>query len=122
MAENTVTLCGQATRDSEITFANSGTAIGSFGLAINSRKKDASGDWVDGDPQFFEVKAFGDMAENIAESVLKGTRVIVTGRLNFQQWESKDDGSKRTKVEIIADEVGTSLRWATAQVTKISKT
>ena len=90
-------------------------------LAINNRKKDANGEWVDGDAQFYDVKAFGEIAENIAESVTKGTRVIVNGRLNFQQWEDKNDGGKRSKVEVIADSVGVELRWATAQVTKISK-
>ena len=121
MPDNTVTLVGNTTREVELSFANSGTAIASFGLAINNRKKDANGEWVDGDAQFYDVKAFGEIAENISESITKGTRVIVNGRLNFQQWEDKNDGSKRSKVEVIADSVGVELRWATAQVTKISK-
>ena len=122
MPDNTVTLIGNTTRDVELSFGgNSGSAIASFGIAINNRKKDANGEWIDGDAQFYDVKAFGSIAENIAESVTKGTRVIVNGRLNFQQWEDKNDGGKRSKVEVIADSVGVELRWATAQVTKISK-
>jgi single-strand DNA-binding protein len=122
MPDNTVTLIGNTTREIDLTFGgNSGSAIASFGIAINNRKKDANGEWVDGDAQFYDVKAFGSIAENIAESVSKGTRVVVTGRLNFQQWEDKNDGGKRSKVEIIADDVAPSLRWATAQVTKVAK-
>ena len=120
MAENHVTIVGNTTREPELTFANSGTAITSFGLAINTRKKDAGGTWVDGDPQFYDVKAFGELAENVAESIAKGTRVMVTGRLNFSQWENQD-GDKRSKVEVIADEVGPALRWATATVTRTEK-
>ena len=122
MSDNTVTLIGNTTRDVELSVGgNSGSAIASFGIAIKNRKKDANGEWIDGDAQFYDVKAFGSIAENIAESVTKGTRVIVNGRLNFQQWEDKNDGGKRSKVEVIADSVGVELRWATAQVTKISK-
>ncbi len=120
MPENTVTLCGNAVRDGELTFSNSGTAIVSFGVAINTRKKNAAGDWEDGEPQFYDVKAFGQTAENIAETVVRGMRVIVTGRLNFSQWETKD-GDKRSRVEVVADEVGASLKWATAEVTKTSR-
>ncbi len=119
MPENTVTLCANATRDGELTFANSGTAIASFGVAVNTRKKNAAGDWEDGDPQFYDIKAFGDLAENVAETVTKGMRVIVTGRLNFSSWEK--DGERRSKVEVVADEIGCSLKWATATVAKTEK-
>ena len=73
---------------------------------------------MDGDPQFYDVKVFGSHAENLVESAPRGTRVIVSGRLSFSQWENKD-GDKRSKVEVIADEVGVSLKWATAEVTKV---
>ena len=88
-------------------------------MAINTRKKNAAGEWEDGDAQFYDVKAFGDLAEHVAETVTKGMRVIVTGRLNFSSWEK--DGERRSKVDVIADEVGPSLKWATAQVTKVTK-
>ena len=120
MPDNIVSLTGNATRDPELTFGNSGTAIAKFGLAINSRKKDASGEWVDGDPQFFDVTAFGELAENVAESIGKGARVLVAGRLNYSSWET-NDGDKRNKVDVIADSVGPDLRWATAVVTRTEK-
>lgn len=118
MPENSVTIVGGATRDAELTFSQGGMAIVSFGLAINTRKQ-VNGQWEDGEAQFYDVKAFGDLAEHIAETVVKGMRVIVTGRINFSQWEK--DGEKRSKVDVIADEVGPSLKWATANVTKVTK-
>ena len=121
MADNVVSLTGNTTRDPELSFTAGGTAVAAFGLAINSRKKDTDGSWIDGDPQFFDIKAFGELAENIAESISKGTRVVINGRLNYSSWESKDDSGKRSKVEIIADSIGADLRWATAQVTRTER-
>lgn len=118
MAENHVTLVGNATRDGDLSFSAQGTAITSFGLAINSRKQ-VNGEWVDGDPQFYEVKSFGEFAENVAETIMKGTRVVVTGRLNYQSWEK--DGERRNKIEVIADAIGPDLKWATAVVTRTQK-
>ena len=121
MADNVVSLTGNTTRDPELSFTAGGTAVAAFGLAINSRKKDTDGSWIDGDPQFFDIKAFGELAENIAESISKGTRVVINGRLNYSSWESKDDSGKRSKVEVIADSIGADLRWATAQVTRTER-
>ena len=120
MADNVVSLTGNTTRDPELSFTAGGTAVAAFGLAINSRKKDTDGSWIDGDPQFFDIKAFGELAENIAESISKGTRVVINGRLNYSSWESKE-GDKRSKVEVIADSIGADLRWATAQVTRTER-
>ena len=118
MPENTITLVGNVTRDPELRFgAGSGAAVLSLGLAVNNRKKGKNGEWED-DANFFDVVVFGEMAEQVAESVQKGTRIIVTGRLDWSQWDDKDSGSKRSKVQVIADEVGPSLRWATANVTR----
>jgi single-strand DNA-binding protein len=118
MADNNVTLTGNLTRDIELRFAaGSGAAIASFGLAVNARKKDDSGNWTD-DPKFFDCVAFGDLGENAAESLTKGTRVIVVGRLDWSQWDDKDGGGKRSKVQIIVDGIGPDLRWATATVSK----
>lgn len=116
MADNTVTLCGNLTRAPELRFSPSGTPIVNFGIAVNARKKDASGEYVD-DPKFFDVSAFNSLAENVAESLNKGDRVVISGRLDFRQWETPE-GDKRSKVEVLADEVGPSLRWATAVVAK----
>ena len=118
MADNTITLVGNVTRDTELRFAaGSGAAILTLGLAVNNRKKGKNGEWED-DANFFDVVVFGEMAEQVAESVQKGTRIIVTGRLDWSQWDDKDTGQKRSKVQVIADEVGPSLRWATASVTR----
>ena len=111
----TINLVGNVTRDVELTFTPGGTSIAKFGVAINTRKKEGD-DWVDGEPSFFNVTCFSDLADNVAESLDKGTRVIVIGRIEQRSWEK--DGEKRTGYEVIADAVGPELRWATAQVTR----
>lgn len=117
---NTVTLVGNITRDPELRFTPSGQATASFGLAVNKRWQDRqSGEWQEA-TSFFDVVCWRDLADNVSESLTKGARVIVSGRLEQRSWEGQD-GEKRSKVEIIADEVGPSLRWATAQVTKTDR-
>ena len=116
----TITLTGTMTRDPEMRYTPGGTAVCSFGLARNSRVKNDAGQWGDGDPHFYDVVCWKDLAENVADSLVKGQRVIVTGELNYRSWEN-DQGEKRSKLEIRADEVGPSLRWATAEVTKVSR-
>jgi single-strand DNA-binding protein len=113
---NTVTIVGNVTRDPELRFTNSGMAVASFGVAINNGKRNQqTGQWEDGEPSFFDVSCFAQLADNVAESVQKGTRVVVTGRLNQRSWQT-EGGDKRSKVEVVADEVAPSLRWATAAV------
>jgi single-strand DNA-binding protein len=120
MADSTATIVGNATRDPELKFTNTGIAVASFGVAVNDRKfNKATNEWED-DPSFFEVTCWKELAENVAETVARGTRVVVVGRLKWRQWENKD-GETRSKVEIVADEVGPGLRWATAVVTRRSK-
>src|SRR5665213_1114329 len=114
MPDTSITLTGNVTRDPELQFGQSGTAITKFGLALNSRRKDASGEWCDGDPQFFDVTCFNDLAENVAESIARGTRIVLSGRVSYSSWEK--DGDKRSKVEVIADSIGPDLKWATAVV------
>lgn len=120
MADNAIHLTGNLTRAPELRFTGGGTATASFGIAINTRKRDAAGEFVEGDPQFYDVKVFGTLAENVAESLDKGHRVTLNGRLDFSTWESPD-GDKRSKVEVVADAVGPDLRWATAVVTKTER-
>lgn len=115
-AGNTVTLVGNATRDPELRFTSNGQAVTSFGLAVNRRWKNKDDEWEEA-VSFFDVTVWREQAENVAESIEKGSRVFVTGRLDQRSWET-DEGDKRSKVEIVADEVGPSLRWATAEVTK----
>lgn len=118
MPDNVTTVTGNVTRDPELRFSNSGGAMASFGVAVNTRKLE-NGEWVEGDSHFFDVQTFGTLAENVCESVEKGTRVVVTGRLQQRTWEK--DGEKKSKIEIVADEVAPSLRWATAKVERTKR-
>lgn len=113
--DNTVTVTGNVTRDPELRYTAGGSSVASFGLAWN-RRYQRNGEQVE-DTSFFDITCWAQLGENVAESVTKGMRVVVNGRLEQRSWETQD-GDKRTKVEIIADEVSPSLRWATAQVTR----
>ena len=114
---NSVTLVGNCTRDPELRFTSSGQAVATFGLAVNRRWQNRQTNEWEEQVSFFDVKCWAQMAENVAESVTKGTRVVVSGRLDQRSWETQD-GDKRSKVEIVADEVAPSLRYATAQVVR----
>lgn len=117
MSGNTVTLIGNITRDPELRFTPSGQATASFGVAVNRRWQNRqSGEWEEA-TSFFDVVCWREMAENASESLQRGARVIVTGRLEQRSWETPE-GEKRSKIEVIADEIGPSLRWATASITK----
>jgi len=117
MADNTVTLVGNVTRDPELRFIASGQANCSFGLAVNRRWQNRQTQEWEEATSFFNVVCWREMAENVAESITKGSRVVVAGRLEQRSWET-DNGEKRSVVEVVADEIGPSLRWATAQVTR----
>lgn len=108
--DNTVTVVGNMTRDPELRYTATGVPVADFGLAWNTKNKDG-----DESVSFFDVTCWRDLAEHVAESVGKGNRVVVYGRLDQNTWETKD-GDKRSKVRIVADEVAASLRWATANV------
>lgn len=116
MAENTVTIVGNVTDDPELRYTSSGSAVSNFTVAVNARKK-KNDEWVDELQGFFRCTCWRDMAENAAESVQKGMRVIVTGRLHQSTWEN-NDGQKRSAIEVQVDDFGPSLKWATAEVTK----
>ncbi|MSO96319.1 MAG: single-stranded DNA-binding protein [Thermoleophilia bacterium] len=100
---NRVTLVGRLTRDPELKHLASGSAVLELGLAVNGRKQDAGGQWVD-KPNFFDVKVFGNQAEMLSQNLAKGRRIGVDGRLDWSSWESAD-GGKRSKVEVIAQSV-----------------
>ncbi len=120
MAGNYVELIGNLTRDPELRFIPSGAAVANFGLAVNRRwRNQQTNEWEE-EVNFFDVVCWRDLAENVAESLTKGNRVLVSGRLQSRSWET-DNGEKRVKVEVVADEVGPSLRWATAQVTRTER-
>lgn len=110
--DNTVTVVGNVTRDPELRFTPGGMAVASFGVAWNRRKQDG-----DDEVSFFDVTCFRDLAENVAESIAKGTRVVIFGSLQQRSWETQD-GDKRSKVEILADDVAPSLKWASAEIRK----
>lgn len=116
MADNTVTVIGNVTRDPELRFTPSGMAIATFGLAVNRMWTDRQTNERKEQVSFFDIKCWAQLGENVSASVAKGNRVIVSGRLEQQTWEQ--EGQKRSKVEIVADEVGPSLRWATAQINR----
>ena len=114
---NSVTLVGNCTKAPELRFTPSGQAVATFGVAVNRRWQNRQTQEWEEAVSFFDVTCWGQLAENVAESVAKGTRVMVEGRLDQRTWET-EAGESRSKVEIVADEVGPSLRWATAQVVK----
>ena len=118
MADSTVTIVGNITRDPELRFTAGGKGIASFGVAVN-RRWQQNGEWQE-KVSFFNVTAWDTLGENIAASLTKGTRVIVTGRLEQREYETKE-GEKRNVVEIVADEIGPSLRWARAEVERIAR-
>jgi single-strand DNA-binding protein len=113
MADNTVTLVGNLTRDPELRFTTGGRGVASFGLAV-SRRYQQNGEWQE-QTSYFNIVAWGQMGENAAATLTKGMRVVVTGRLEQREYTTRE-GDKRTAIEINADEIGPSLRWATAQV------
>ena len=117
MPDNSVTLVGNITRDPELRFTNTGQANVTFGLAVNRRWQNRQTQEWEEATSFFDVVCWREMAENVSETLTRGSRVIVNGRLEQRSWETQD-GDKRSKVEVVADEIGPSLRWATATVTK----
>lgn len=119
-SENHVTLTGNLTREPELRFTTGGRGVASFGLAVNRRWQDKqTQEWKE-QTSFFNVVAWGDLGENAATSLQKGSRVTVTGRLEQRSWETPE-GDKRSVVEIIADDVAPSLRWATVQIERTER-
>jgi len=94
--------------------------VTNFRLAVNQRIREADGTWRDGEASFFRVNAWRDQAENVAESLSKGNRAVVLGRLRTRSWETPE-GDKRTSTEIDADEVAPSLKWATARPERVER-
>jgi single-strand DNA-binding protein len=116
-SDNTVTLVGNITDDPELRFTPSGAAVANFTVAVNRRYKNQSGEWEDKLDGFFRCNCWREMAENVAESFRKGTRIMVVGRLQQRSWDDQE-GNRRSAFEVQVDEVGPSLRWATATVQK----
>ena len=116
-SDNVVTLVGNITDEPELRFTPGGAAVANFTVAVNRRFRNQDGSWDDKLDGFFRCSCWRDMAENVSESLHKGARVVVTGRLQQRSWEDSEN-NKRTTIEVQVDEIGPSLRWATASVTK----
>jgi len=114
---NNVNVVGNCTREPELRFTPSGQAVATFGLAVNRRWQNRQTQEWEEAVSYFDVVCWGQLGENVSESVTKGTRLVVSGRLDQRNWET-NEGEKRSKIEINAEEVGPSLRWATAQIAK----
>ena len=119
--ETTITVVGNLTNDPELRFTPSGSAVANFTIASTPRTFDRqSNEWKDGETLFLRASVWREAAENVAESLTKGTRVIVTGRLKSRSYETKE-GEKRTVMELEVDEIGPSLRYANAKVNRTQR-
>ncbi len=116
--ETIITVVGNLTSDPELRYTQNGLAVANFTIASTPRSFDrASNDWKDGDALFLRASGWREFAEPVASSLTKGSRVVATGRLKQRSYETKE-GEKRTSIELEVDEIGPSLRYATAQVTR----
>lgn len=118
MSSNSITLIGNLTRDPELRYTTGGRGVASFGIAVN-RRYQQNNEWVE-QVSFFNVVCWGELGENAAATLTKGSRAIVTGRLEQRSYET--NGEKKSIVEVVADEVGPSLRWAQAQIERTERT
>jgi single-strand DNA-binding protein len=119
--DTTITVVGNLTSDPELRFTSSGAAVASFTVASTPRTFDRqSGEWKDGEALFMRCSIWRQAAENVAESLTRGARVIVSGRLKQRSYDTRE-GEKRTVIELEVDEVGPSLKYATAKVNKVSR-
>jgi len=113
---NNITILGNLTKDPELKFTQNGNSVASFGLAVNRKWKDLTGEWNE-EVTFISVTVWNNLAENCAESLKKGDRVLVNGRLQMRTWET-NEGQARSKIEIVANIVAASLEWANIEITK----
>lgn len=119
--ETVITVIGNLTEDPELRYTPSGAAVAKFRVASTPRTFDrSSGEWRDGEAMFLSCNAWRNLAENVAETLSRGSRVIVQGRLRQRSYETRE-GEKRTVFELEADEIGPSLRYATAKIQKVSR-
>ena len=120
--ETPITVVGNLTADPELRFTPSGAAVANFTVASTPRTFDRqTNEWKDAETLFMRCSVWREAAENVAESLTRGTRVVVSGRLVSRSWEDKETGQKRSVMEMQVDEVGPSLRYATAKVTKTQR-
>jgi single-strand DNA-binding protein len=118
----TITVVGNLTSDPELRFLASGIGVAAFTVASTPRQLDKqSGEWKDGTPTFLDCKVWREAGEHVAESLQRGARVIVTGRLKQESWEDRESGQKRSKFVLDVEEIGPSLRYATAKIQKMQR-
>jgi single-strand DNA-binding protein len=119
MPDTTTTIVGNLTENPELRFTQGGAPVANFTVAVTARIKDGD-TWKDGETSYYRCTAWRSLAENAAESLTKGTRVVVYGHLRQRSWETPE-GDKRSVVEVQVEELGPSLKWATAQVERINR-
>ena len=119
MAGTNITVVGNLTREPELRYTQGGKGVTSFGIAVSNRFQ-VNGEWQE-KTSFFNVTAWDQLGENAAATLSKGSRVIVNGRIEVREYEARD-GGKRTSVDVIADEIGPSLRWARATIERTTRT
>jgi single-strand DNA-binding protein len=118
MPDTTTTIVGNLTDEPEVRFTQSGAAVANFTVAVTPRRPDGQGGWEDGDTSYIRCTTWRGLAEHAADSLSKGDRVLVYGRLQQRSWET-DAGERRSVVEVQVDELGPSLRWATAKPERV---
>ena len=118
MVDNTVTIVGTVTMDPEMRKTGTGMSVLNLNFAGPKKRRFVDGQWenVDDDPQYFTGVVFGQQAENVEKSITRGMRVIIVGKLNYSSWEDRESGATRSKIEIIIDEIGPALKWATTNI------
>ncbi len=118
MVDNTVTIVGTVTMDPEMRKTGTGMSVLNLNFAGPKKRRFVDGQWenVDDDPQYFSGVVFGQQAENVEQSITRGMRVIIVGKLNYSSWEDRESGATRSKIEIIIDEIGPALKWATTNI------
>jgi single-strand DNA-binding protein len=117
----TVTFEGNLADDPQTRFTGSGRQVTELTVLVNQRRQNGEGEWVDGEPTRHVVRAFKTLAENIAASLAKGDRVFVHGTVTTEAWTDRQSGERRTAQRVLAEVVGPSLRWATARITKTTR-
>lgn len=116
MTKTMVTVCGNLVDDPELRFTPGGDAVCNFRVAVNPREKNAAGDWVDGEATFYAITAWRQKAENVAESLTKGMKVIIYGAQRVRSYERRD-GTKGQVLEVDAEDIGPSLTWGSTKFT-----
>src|SRR5690349_18519252 len=117
-----ITIIGNLTADPELRFTPSGAAVANFSVVVNTRRFDKrTSEWTDAEPTFWRCNLWRQPAENLAESLTRGMRVVVVGQIETRTWEDRTTGEKRTANEIRVDDIGASLAFATVKVSKVDR-